>query len=135
MLLDPFFIIRLINNETRFVQPRKKNQIVFLLMIKKMNLDAIKCFICSSNFKTNRTFTLVSLGKERLWFCNRHIPTKKALQNLSNADALSELVNQRDQFIHPKLFSGGRRHAPASESPLTGGWKVPSPVLGNRYVL
>ena len=73
-------------------------------MVKKMNLDAIKCFICSSTFKTNQTFTLVSLGKERLWFCNCHIPDKKALQHLSDADALSKLVNQKEQFIRPQVF-------------------------------
>ena len=58
-----------------------------------MNFETIKCFICSTDFKTNRTFTLVSLGKERLWFCNRHI-----LQHLSDADALSKLGQQKAHF-------------------------------------
>lgn len=63
-----------------------------------MNFETIKCFICSTDFKTNRTFTLVSLGKERLWFCNRHIPKKKTLQHLSDADALSKLGQQKAHF-------------------------------------
>ena len=71
-----------------------------------MNLNTIKCFICSTDFKTNRTFTLVSLGTERLWFCNRHIPQKIPLQHLSDDDVLSKLVNQKKQFakrLHPRF--------------------------------
>lgn len=71
-----------------------------------MNLNTIKCFICSTDFKTNRTFTLVSLGTERLWFCNRHIPQKTLLQHLSDDDVLSKLVNQKKQFakrLHPRF--------------------------------
>lgn len=67
-------------------------------------MGAIKCFICLSNFKTNQTFTLVSLGKEKLWFCNNHIPKKKALQNLSDVEALSKLVKKKEHFSRPKVF-------------------------------
>ncbi len=69
-----------------------------------MNFETIKCFICSTDFKTNRTFTLVSLGKERLWFCNRHIPKKKTLQHLSDAEALGDVIGP------PPVLKGLRRH-------------------------
>ena len=72
-----------------------------------MDLNTIHCFICSINFKTNRTFTLVSLGTARLWFCNRHIPPKQSLQGLTDRDALAKLVNQKNQFNQPQLFPGG----------------------------
>lgn len=69
-----------------------------------MNLDTIKCFICSTGFESNRTFTLVSLGPERLWFCNRHILQKRALQHLSDDAALSRLLNHQAHFNRPRVF-------------------------------
>ena len=66
--------------------------------------DGMKCFICSSDFRINRTFTLVILGKEKFWFCNSHIPKKKTLQHLSDAEVLSKLVKQKERFRRPKVF-------------------------------